>query len=483
MAGEECAYRLLPSVGTWFSLRIEPASSGPEVASQMLGRPYFQNPSVGTWLLASGPEVGSEREQAEIERHTGLTFDLKPPVGLIATALAQEAEEDQEDHVHDSTVFFLRPSVGTWFYPLLAEKSERKEVTQTGSLELPKVPSWHADFDSFGNGAANGISPTPSTPAADRTHPATMSRGSSGSMFRLAPPPTLSTGTPVGTRASVEEVVVLRSLRDEGIVPPASVELGAQHVPMNTTYDENDELLVHEERKADGLHKVQRIRNDGLDSSSEPDSEMREAEPASSAAMSGGRGPQETSRPIQADAPVHASAPSTQLPVESCLASAPQRPPERSRLMSLDTGQDQSPRQFRVQVPKPYPGLQYRTSKNLQDRYNSHVEDGAIVVGVLEDNGEWLRLENNLFLPVKVRGSRMLRPLDESGMDSCASVSGVRTAQTGMGRPSQPNPWWWLLCSGCRGETTTVSADGDLLVDLGGRQDSASREEILRNGP
>lgn len=467
MACEEYVYRLLPSVGTWFSLRTEPASPGLEAASQMLGRPYFHIPSVGTWLLAAGPDVDVDREQVEIERHASLSLTLRPPVGLLATAPTHEAEGDREDHIHDSTAFFLRPSVGTWCHPLLAAQNEQKKVTQTGSPELPKVPSWHADFDCFGKEAANEVTPTPSTSPADRTHPASVSRGSSGSMFRLAPPPTPRTVTPVGTRAPVEEVVVVTSLKDEGFVPPASMDSDSQNIAMNMAYDENDELLVCEERKADGLHNVHRSGNDGVDSSSEPEFDIPVSEPSCSPAVPDGRGPQQTDGPIEVDARVHATPSSKQPSAEPRPASAPQGS-ERSRLISLDTGLDQSPQKFRVQVPEPYPGLQYRMSKNLQDRCDTHVQDGATVVGVLEDNGEWLRLENNLFLPVKVRGSRMLRPLDESGRESSASVSGVRTAQTGTGRASQAKPWWWLLCSGCRGEQTTVTGDGDLFVDQGG---------------
>ncbi|CAJ1370914.1 unnamed protein product [Effrenium voratum] len=36
---------------------------------------------------------------------------------------------------------------------------------------------------------------------------------------------------------------------------------------------------------------------------------------------------------------------------------------------------------FKVTVPKPYPGVQYRRSKHLEERYSRYAENGAIVVG------------------------------------------------------------------------------------------------------
>lgn len=68
-------------------------------------------------------------------------------------------------------------------------------------------------------------------------------------------------------------------------------------------------------------------------------------------------------------------------------------------------------RLFRVQVPKPYPGVQYRKSKSLDDRYPRYAKHGSTVTGEVEDDGEWLRISGNVFLPMKVGTISILEPL------------------------------------------------------------------------
>mmetsp|Transcript_27742 Transcript_27742/g.54455 ORF Transcript_27742/g.54455 Transcript_27742/m.54455 type:complete len:464 (+) Transcript_27742:55-1446(+) len=68
-------------------------------------------------------------------------------------------------------------------------------------------------------------------------------------------------------------------------------------------------------------------------------------------------------------------------------------------------------RPFRVQVPKPYPGVQYRKSKNLEDRYPRYAANGATVLGQIVDNGEWLKIRGNVFLPMRIGAVRILEPL------------------------------------------------------------------------
>jgi len=81
---------------------------------------------------------------------------------------------------------------------------------------------------------------------------------------------------------------------------------------------------------------------------------------------------------------------------------------------SLSRGGEQSVagnRPFRVQVPKPYPGVQYRKSKNLEDRYPRYAANGATVLGQIVDNGEWLKIRGNVFLPMRIGAVRILEPL------------------------------------------------------------------------
>merc|ERR1712113_1140682 len=55
-------------------------------------------------------------------------------------------------------------------------------------------------------------------------------------------------------------------------------------------------------------------------------------------------------------------------------------------------------RTFRVQVPKPYPGVQYRKTKCMDDKAARYAKHGELVSGDIED-GEWLRVNHDRFLP------------------------------------------------------------------------------------
>merc|ERR1711879_881210 len=68
---------------------------------------------------------------------------------------------------------------------------------------------------------------------------------------------------------------------------------------------------------------------------------------------------------------------------------------------------------FRVLVPSGWPGVQYRRSKNFEDRYQRYAQNGTIVKGQLEDNGKWLRLGSNVFLPMRLGSIQLVEPLPE----------------------------------------------------------------------
>merc|ERR1719436_1901941 len=77
---------------------------------------------------------------------------------------------------------------------------------------------------------------------------------------------------------------------------------------------------------------------------------------------------------------------------------------------SDDTG-GTADRLFRMVVPKPYPGVQYRKSKDLNDRYKRFAENNSCVRGRVEDNGEWLKIGRDVFLPMRVGAVQILEPL------------------------------------------------------------------------
>mmetsp|Transcript_61478 Transcript_61478/g.197905 ORF Transcript_61478/g.197905 Transcript_61478/m.197905 type:complete len:249 (-) Transcript_61478:90-836(-) len=103
---------------------------------------------------------------------------------------------------------------------------------------------------------------------------------------------------------------------------------------------------------------------------------------------------------------------------------------------------------FRVQVPKQYPGVQYRKSKNLTDRYSRYAKSGTVVTGHVEDGGEWLRISDQVFLPMKVGGMQILEPAPrDAAVDVKAESSSTLKSL-------------WFACSqGNHGEEQEVVTD------------------------
>eukprot|EP00928_Gymnodinium_smaydae_P022430 TRINITY_DN18842_c1_g3_i1.p1 TRINITY_DN18842_c1_g3~~TRINITY_DN18842_c1_g3_i1.p1 ORF type:complete len:560 (-),score=109.52 TRINITY_DN18842_c1_g3_i1:128-1753(-) len=105
---------------------------------------------------------------------------------------------------------------------------------------------------------------------------------------------------------------------------------------------------------------------------------------------------------------------------------------------------------FRVQVPRPYPGVQYRASKRLGDRYPHFAKNGTTVVGRLEDGGAWLRLGANIFLPTKVNDMHILEP-----------VSSPQPEEGQMRAPPGANSrgLWWSCCHVTRSSSAEIDLD------------------------
>merc|ERR1719221_1844731 len=88
---------------------------------------------------------------------------------------------------------------------------------------------------------------------------------------------------------------------------------------------------------------------------------------------------------------------------------------------------------FKVVVPKPYPGVQYRKSKNLDDRYKRFAENNARVRGRVEDNGEWLKIGRDVYLPMRVGAVQILEPVPRKPR---------KNAQ------AEQSPTFWTCCMG-----------------------------------
>lgn len=94
---------------------------------------------------------------------------------------------------------------------------------------------------------------------------------------------------------------------------------------------------------------------------------------------------------------------------------------------------------FRVRVPKPYPGIQLRRSKALDDKHLEFARHGAIVYGCVEDNGAWLRVSgsDDLFLPMRMGATEVLVSVPDAHRSAacCSSPDGRRAS------PGAPGAW------------------------------------------
>jgi len=223
--------------------------------------------------------------------------------------------------------------------------------------------------------------------------------------------------------------------------------------------------------------------------------------------------------PVVAAAAAGAAAAASPAAAASSLPSSP--PPPSSAAAPPQGGGRQSshspqqimgtgPMQFRVTVPKPYPGVQYRKSMNMEDRWPRYAQTDSIVKGVIEEGGQWLRLEHNVFLPMKVGdikilshmpttdsagtrisndspigvGSAATRPMPSGGRaggpgeapgggyggnhTSAGSVGHAGSSTGGArGGGGQPEQAWWMCCSVC---SSSASTDGEVIVSDGGGQ-------------
>lgn len=115
---------------------------------------------------------------------------------------------------------------------------------------------------------------------------------------------------------------------------------------------------------------------------------------------------------------------------------------------------------FVVRVPKPYPGVQLRRSKNLEDKHPRYLEDGKTVAGEVDETGKWLILAPDMYLPMEVGKIRILTPvaLDASSSNpSQPSVPKAPKEELGLGS-------WWGCCAGA-GAVAVVNGSSDVLVN------------------
>lgn len=125
---------------------------------------------------------------------------------------------------------------------------------------------------------------------------------------------------------------------------------------------------------------------------------------------------------------------------------------------------DSDLRHYKVEVPKPYPGVQYRRSKNLDDKYPRFAENGATVTGKVEDHGQWLRVSAHIFLPMRVGTVQILYPLPGQPVERVAEklAEGEKTSRS-----------WWLSC--CLASDVANSAESEVVVGQDGAEGASAR--------
>jgi len=110
-------------------------------------------------------------------------------------------------------------------------------------------------------------------------------------------------------------------------------------------------------------------------------------------------------------------------------------------LQSTSSGVDfqalgSGPLDFRVTVPPPYPGVQYRKSMNLEDRWPRYAQTDSVVTGTIKekDGLQWLRVEANVFLPTKVGNIVILQPAGDTPSGQDRNRGGPRQQSSGVGK-------------------------------------------------
>lgn len=314
----------------------------------------------------------------------------------------------------------------------------------------------------------------------------TRSGENTSSVFRLAPPPSTAPIYSVGSMSPESKVIVIDSLREEKPLEKTQFENGEECVgpPPLQDDDEDDGLLGAEAADpASGGHTASRFRiaADGVDSDSS-DAEGGGRSPAPR------QHPQATPSPLR---PSPAKGSTSALTAEErsiikaalsvdggeCSIVEPEGDPAAGlaeglagsglqtlpnmadvdlqlamkldrffnddqcwEQVALEVASSVKPRSatadllripgartFRIQVPKPYPGVQYRRSKDVEDKYPRYAKDGTTVTGQIE--GEWLRINANVFLPIKVGNVSIMEP--------------VASSASANAQDSPPSARWW----------------------------------------
>lgn len=307
------------------------------------------------------------------------------------------------------------------------------------------------------------------------------SRLNSSQSFGLAkpPPPKFAVGA-----AEESEVVVIDTLREP--VAKAAQAAPEEDLVATGTLSDDEELLLGD---GAGDTKKQKL-GDGVDSDSDPEKSgpavsaaapvapvapaaYTEVQPEALVERTEVSPPTPIGRPaLQSSPPPGGEAPLPVMPVAVGVAALSQAPcrtgqtsnvedglilpvPQERQLRDMDqqveelldrffenseawaliqqvigSAQMQEPgiglQYFRIQVPSPYPGVQFRKSMHLDDRYSRYAKQGQTVEGVVEGGGEWLRISDKIFLPMKVGPVGIMQPISKEEREEAVRLEKER---------------------------------------------------------
>lgn len=420
--------------------------------------PFYLKPSVGTWLLQLPyPLPGLQEALAETTAMTNQDVKL----------------DFHEEPTSSLKGFCFQPSVGTWLVPrycsavphgvgkaiaepeaAIGKAAFKAVVEEGGTIDLIEEvaakapPSMGFESDSKFEKAATSAAPQPAATIATTENTATnvspkaaLAAWSDGAAVEKA---AASTSTPVSSAAISSEVQPPRAAR--GAAAPAApvaaavadMAGGVSPAPKATEQPGGTGAVPPALRIATAL--------------------VQPAAPSMAVAKSQAKGPAgeaksphrslpdlETGHGLTKPAPSEVIEPPTgglQLPPKLAArtagpASAPEpAAPPATVADVLGPGA----MLFRVSVPSPYPGVQYRNSKDLTDRDKKYAENGATFMGVYEDNGEWVRLADGKYLPTRV--------------GTIEAISAVDVRPTNQSRrEEEKQACWWMWCSVCTAQT------------------------------
>mmetsp|Transcript_15409 Transcript_15409/g.26967 ORF Transcript_15409/g.26967 Transcript_15409/m.26967 type:complete len:541 (-) Transcript_15409:150-1772(-) len=134
---------------------------------------------------------------------------------------------------------------------------------------------------------------------------------------------------------------------------------------------------------------------------------------------------------------------------------------EKSSKKVVENRSPGAKKMFRVQVPKPYPGVQLRKSKRLDDKHPRFLEDGKVVSGEVDETGRWLMIGPENYLPMEVGAIRILQEVENQDIQPVSKPKKPKSeaAPTTVEQPSV----WWGCCAGAAA-AAVASGSTDLLV-------------------